>query len=66
MLYLHNRLCVLSNHEFWYVGIPDVTTSYEKFSGLIGSLETLMFDNLYFHQTTFKFWGKKNIKHTHK
>ena len=39
-----HRLCLCTVHIFSYVIMPDVTTSYELFFGLIGSLEILMFD----------------------
>ena len=47
LLYLHQTFTDFVSNQythFGYVGMSDVTTSYERFSGYIGILKILMFD----------------------
>ena len=45
---LSQNVCLINTHIYWYDDIPDVTTSYGGFSGLIGSLDILILDKLFF------------------
>ena len=48
------RLSVQSIHLFWYVDMPDVTTSWGRFPGLIGFLKFNVW-YVVFHQTFINF-----------
>ena len=48
-------MCVSSIHTFWYIDMPDVTTSYGRFSSLIGSLKKNNVRYVIVHQTFINF-----------
>ena len=48
-------LCVWSMYTFWYINMPDVTTSYERISGLIRFFEHFNASYVILHQTFVNF-----------